>query len=82
MLDVYISELQRLLEVEWGLSVHASTISWSLHRAGYSTKNVSVSALEQNKDDRYEYLLTVGIGFSADQLVFVGESACNWITTR
>ena len=44
-------------------------------------KKVSVSALEQNEDDRCQYLLTVGLGFSAEQLDFVDESACNWITT-
>jgi hypothetical protein len=45
-------------------------------------KNISVSALEQDEDIRCQYLLTVGLGFSAEQLVFVDESACNRITTR
>ena len=45
-------------------------------------KTVSISALEQDEDARCEYLLTVGLGFTADQLVFVDESACNRITTR
>ena len=45
-------------------------------------KKVSISALEQNEDARNEYLLTVGLGFSAEQLVFVDESACNRITTH
>jgi len=45
-------------------------------------KKVSISALEQNEDVRCEYLLTVGLGFSAEQLVFVDESACNRVTTR
>lgn len=45
-------------------------------------KKVSVSALEQNEDARCQYLLTVGLGFSVQQLVFVDESACNGITTR
>ena len=45
-------------------------------------KKVSVSALEQNEDARSQYILTVGLNFSAEQLVFVDESACNRITTR
>lgn len=45
-------------------------------------KKASISALEQNEDLRRQYLLTVGLGFSAEQLVFVDESACNRITTR
>ena len=44
-------------------------------------KKVSVSALEQNEDIRCQYLLDVGF-FSAEQLVFVDESACNRITPR
>lgn len=62
--------------------VHESTISRSLRRAGYSLKNVSVSALEQNEDIRAEYILTVGSHFSVEQLVFVDESACNRVTAR
>jgi len=45
-------------------------------------KKVSISALEQSEDARCQYLLTVGLGFSAEQLVFVDESACNRLTTR
>lgn len=81
-LDIYLSELRHLLEVERGVSVHVSTISRTLHCVGYSMKNVSISALEQNEDDHCQYLLTIGLGFSAEQLVFVDESACNRITTR
>jgi hypothetical protein len=69
-------------EMDRGVSTHESTISRSLHRAGYSMKKVSVSALEQNEDARSQYILTVGLNFSAEQLVFVDESACNRITTR
>lgn len=79
---MYLSELRQRLEVERGMIVHESTISRSLRRAGYSMKKVSVSALEQNEDIRCQYLLTVGLGFSAEQLVFVDESACNRVTTR
>jgi hypothetical protein len=79
---MYLSELRRRLEVERGVSVHTSTISRALHHAGYSTKNVSISALEQNEEARCQYLLTVGLNFTAEQLVFVDESACNRITTR
>ena len=43
---------------------------------------VSVSALEQNEDARSQYILTVGLNFSAEQLVFVDESACNRTATR
>ena len=63
------------------MSINETTIWRSLNRAGYSMK-VSVPALEQNEDLRSLYLLTVGSGFSAEQLVFVDESACNRITTR
>ena len=59
-----------------------STIWESLRCAGYSMKKVSISALEQNEDARCQFLLTVGSGFSAEQLVFVDESACNRITAR
>lgn len=45
-------------------------------------KKVSISALEQSKEARCQYLLTVGLGFSAEQLVFVDESACNRVTAR
>ena len=45
-------------------------------------KKISISAVERNEEVRCEYLLTVGSGFSAEQLVFVDESACNRITTR
>ena len=79
---MYLSEPQRRLEVKQGVSVHTSTISQSLHHAGYSVKNVSISVLEQNEEDRCQYLLTVGLSFTAEQLVFVDESACNWITTH
>ena len=80
--DMYLSELQHRLEVSWGVSVHESTICWSLHHAGYSMKKPSISALEWNKDIHCKYLLTVGLEFSAEQLVFVDESACNQITTH
>ena len=80
--DMYLSELQHMLEVVRGVSVHKSTVCRSLHRAGYSLKKASISALEQNEDLRCEYLLEVGLEFSAEQLVFVDESACNRITTR
>ena len=80
--DIHLSELQQLLKIQQGMSVSVSTIWRSLHLAGYSMKQVSISALEQNEDTRCQYLLTVGSGFSAKQLVFVDESACNRITAR
>jgi hypothetical protein len=80
--DIHLSELRQQLEAQRGVSVSVSTISRLLHRLGYSMKKISVSALERNEDIRCEYLLTVGLGFSAEQLVFVDESACNRITTR
>ena len=64
------------------MSVSVFTIWRSLRLAGYSMKKVSISALEQNEDARCQYILTVGSSFSAKQLVFVDNSACNWITTR
>ena len=78
--DMYLSELRQRLEMDRGVSTHESSISRSPHRAGYSMKD-SVSALEQNKDARCQYILTVGLNFSAEQLMFVDESACNRITT-
>ena len=62
--DIYLSELQHQLEIEQGVTVHESTISQSLGCSGYSMKNVSISALEQNEDDHCQYLLMVGLGFS------------------
>lgn len=79
---MYLSELKRRLELARGVSVHESTIYRLLRRAGYSMKKPSVIALEWNEDTRCEYLLTVGSEYSAEQLVFVDESACNRITTR
>ena len=80
--DIQLSELQQLLKIQRGASVSKPTIWRTLHRAGYSRKKASVSALEQNEDACCQYLLTVGSGFSAKQLVFVDESACNRITAR
>ena len=45
-------------------------------------KKLTVSAVEQSEEDRCRYLLAVGRDFTADQLVFVDESACNRITAR
>lgn len=80
--DVQLSTLLQLLKVQRGVSVDKSTIWRSLHRAGYSRKKVSISALEQNEETRCQYLLTVGLDFLAEQLVFVDESACNRVTAR
>jgi len=80
--DIYLSELRHRLEVERGVTVHESTIYRSLHRAGYSMKKLSISAIKQSEDDRCQYLLNVGRNLKAKQLVFVDESACNRITTR
>ena len=80
--DIHLSELQQLLKTQRGAPVSKPTIWRSLRRAGYSRKKTSISVLEQNEDARCQYLLTVGSGFSAEQLVFVDESACNQITTR
>ena len=80
--DIQLSELQKLLKVQRGMSVSESTIWRSLHRAGYSMKTISISAVERNEDIRCQYLLKVGLDFTAKQLVFVDESACNRITTR
>jgi len=79
---MYLSELRQRFEADWGVTVHESTISRSLHHVGYSMKKVSVSAFKQNEDIHCQYLLCVGFGFSVEQLVFVNESACNRITTR
>ena len=57
--DVQLSTLLQLLKVQRGVSVDKSTIWQSLHRAGYSRKKVSISALEQNEETRCQYLLTV-----------------------
>lgn len=64
--DIYLSELQQQLEVAWGVLVHKSTITQSLHYVGYSMKKVSVSALEQNEGLHSQRLQTMGLGFSAE----------------
>ena len=80
--DVQLSTLLQLLKVQWGVFVDKSNVWRSLHRAGYSRKKVSISALEQNEETRCQYLLTVGLDFSAEQLVFVDEFACNRVTAH
>ena len=80
--DIRLSELQQLLKIQQGASVTVATIWRSLCGAGYSMKKVSISALEQNEDACCQYLLTVRLGFSAKQLVFVDKFACNQITVH
>ena len=81
-LNLHLSELKQSLLVQRGVSVHELTIWRLLRCAGYSRKKITISALKQNEDIHCQYILTVGSDFSAEQLVFVDESACNRITAR
>ncbi|KAG2076081.1 hypothetical protein BDR04DRAFT_1149795 [Suillus decipiens] len=45
-------------------------------------QHVSRIALERNEDTRDCYQMFIAENFHPDQLVFVNESASNWITTK
>jgi len=48
--DIYLDELQQLLEEHCGVQVNASTIWRSLLYSGLTMKRITKSALEQNEE--------------------------------
>ncbi|PPR02227.1 hypothetical protein CVT24_011455 [Panaeolus cyanescens] len=80
--DLYLYELQALLQDALGVYVTENTISATLRRQGFTRKKVSMPALERNEDLRAEYQTNIGENYAAEQLVFVDESACNRNTTK
>ncbi|KAJ2913748.1 hypothetical protein MD484_g6667, partial [Candolleomyces efflorescens] len=80
--DLYLTELQEELEVSFDIRVSEWIVAETLRRRGFTRKQVSRAALERNEELREEYQILIAENYRPDQLVFVGESACNRNTTK
>ena len=83
--DIYLDELQWLLEERCGVQVNASTIWRSLLHSGLTMKRITKSALERNEEYRAAFRMEYGIQYTPQQTIFVDESSfdcctsiCNW----
>lgn len=72
----YQTEMQEYLLDECELAVDQSTISRTLKRMGISQKSLRREAAERDYDLRCDYMLSVS-EFTANQLVYIDESAAN-----
>ena len=72
----YQEEMQDFLLDELDVSVHQSIISRALKKMKISLKNLRREATERNQDLRDFYVVKLS-EFTADQMIFVDESAAN-----
>jgi hypothetical protein len=75
--DLYICELKEKLSEARGAVVDDTTIWRALRRSGFRMKKISKEAAERNEDSRMAYCTRIGLNYTANQLIFVDESACD-----
>ncbi|KAJ7763180.1 hypothetical protein DFH07DRAFT_738961 [Mycena maculata] len=74
--DWFLDELLGLLKHNRFISVHYTTIHRELERAGMSTKNLTVIAMERNEPSRMDYIREMS-PYPAHYLGFLDETSKN-----
>ncbi|KIK77083.1 hypothetical protein PAXRUDRAFT_779145 [Paxillus rubicundulus Ve08.2h10] len=72
--DLYLDELQEMLETSCGVDVSCAIIWRTLCRAGFTMKKITCIAVEWSAQKCLEYLTQIG-NYEAEQLVFVDKSS-------
>jgi len=78
--DLYLDELQEMLQATCGTDISRATVWRTLCRYGFTMKKITRIAVERSAQKRLEYLTRIG-AYTAEQLVFVDESSVDRRTT-
>ncbi|KAF8203434.1 hypothetical protein K438DRAFT_1476005, partial [Mycena galopus ATCC 62051] len=75
--DIYLVEMQMELLDVCDVDVSIYTIWRALKRRGFTRKQVSRVAAQRDEEARTNFEIYMTMTYTADQLVFVDEAACN-----
>ncbi|KAF8239839.1 hypothetical protein L208DRAFT_1559943, partial [Tricholoma matsutake] len=73
--DIYLSELQELLEEQRGVEISDATLYRSPRRSGFTLMKLTQEALECSEAKRLAFRHQYGSRYTPEQTVFVDESS-------
>ncbi|KIL55693.1 hypothetical protein M378DRAFT_17709 [Amanita muscaria Koide BX008] len=73
--EIYLDEMQEIMEDRLGVDVSESTIWRALRRSGFTLKKLTRQALERSAIKRARFRYQCGRQYTPEQIVFVDESS-------